>query len=143
MTMPWGDRQAMLIMPTEKDPPTSAVREWIGDALVAVPRLVRMRAAFVTAELVTNARRHGSAPYVLHLSVRELDRTLLVAVDDSTPELGASWAHRSGLVLVGGLSKRWGVERRARGKTVWAELSFDSAAADLTAPDQPSRNSHP
>ena len=133
MTMPWGDKQAMLIMPTDEDPPTAVVRDWLGDALVAVPELVRIQAAFVTAELVTHARRHGRAPYVLHLSVSENDRTLVIAVDDSAPELGASWTFRSGLVLIGALSRRWGVDQRPQGKTVWAELAFDTS--ELETPD--------
>jgi hypothetical protein len=133
MTMPWGDKQAMLILPTDSDPPTAVVRDWIGSALVAVPALARMRAAFVTAELVAHARRHGRAPYVLHLSVSESARTMVIAVEDAAAELGASWTFRSNLVLIGGLSRRWGVDQRGNGKTVWAELAFDTA--ELGTPD--------
>jgi hypothetical protein len=141
MTMPWGDKQAMLIMPTDDDPPTAVVRDWIGGALVAVPELVRMKAAFVTAELVAHARRHGRPPYVLHLSVStgsmiapRADSTLVLAVDDSAPELGASWTFRSGLVLIGALSRRWGVDQRPQGKTVWAELAFDTSEVETPDP---------
>jgi hypothetical protein len=87
----------------------------------------------VTAELVAHARRHGRAPYVLHLSVSESAGTMVIAVDDTASELGASWAFRSGLVLIGGLSRRWGVDQRPRGKTVWAELAYDTS--ELETPD--------
>jgi hypothetical protein len=122
--MPCGDEKAVLIMPSEDDPASGVVREWLGYALATLPPLVRWQAALVADELVTDARRHGTAPYVLHLSVHEVRHVLLVAVDDCTPALGAD---RDGLVLVGGLSDRWGVERRAQGKTVWAELAYDPA----------------
>ncbi len=132
--MPCGDEQAMLIMPSEDDPPTDVVREWLGYALATLPAVVRRQAGLVAEELVANARQHGKAPYVLHLSVHEVRHVLLVAVDDCTPDLGAAWGGRSGLVLVGGLSERWGVERRALGKTVWAELAFDPARIGEPSP---------
>jgi hypothetical protein len=127
MTTPCGDEQAMLIMPSAHDPAAAVVREWLGYALATMPDLVRRQAVLVAQELVANARQHGAAPYVLHLAVHDVRHVLLVAVDDSTPDLGPTWRRPGGLVLVGGLSERWGVERRLSGKTVWAELAFDPA----------------
>ncbi len=122
MTMSWGDKQAMLIMPTDFDPPTGLVRDWVGSALTSVPRFVRMRAALVTAELVDHARRYGFGPYVLHISLHEARRVLLIAVEDELPTLGAGWPDRAGLILLAGMSDCWGVEYSESGKTVWAEL---------------------
>lgn len=119
-----GDRQAMLIMPTYLDPPTELVRDWIGTSLTCVPDLVRGRAALITAELVDNARWYGCGPYVLHLSLHHAQRTLTIAVEDGSPGLGAGWTDRVGLMLVAGLSERWGVEDVEQGKAVWAELSL-------------------
>jgi hypothetical protein len=124
MTISWGDRQAMLIMPTELDPPTGLVRDWVGSALTYVSTLARMRAALLTAELVDNARRYGRGPYVLHLSLHQARRVLLVAVEDELPEMGAGWPVRAGLLILEGMSERWGVEYHEQGKTVWAELSL-------------------
>jgi hypothetical protein len=124
MTISWGDRQAMLIMPTELDPPTGLVRDWVGTALICVPPLARMRASLLTAELVDNARRYGRGPYVLHLSLHQARQVLLVAVEDELPELGAGWPVRAGLLILEGMSERWGVEYDEQGKTVWAELSL-------------------
>ncbi len=127
MTTPCGDEQAVLIMPSEHDPAAGVVREWLGYALATMPALVRRQAGLVAEELVANARRYGRAPYVLRLAVHDVRHVLLVAVEDCTADLGAGWGRRDGLVLVSGLSERWGVERRALGKTVWAELAFDPA----------------
>lgn len=125
--MPCGDEQAMLIMPSADDPAADVVREWLGYALATMPAPVARQAGLVAEELVADARRHGKPPYVLHLSVHDVRHVLLVAVDDCTADLGAAWGQRGGLVLVSALSERWGVERRALGKTVWAELAFDPA----------------
>lgn len=124
MSMSWGDRQAVLIMPTCHEPPTALVRDWVGTALTRVPDLIRGRAALITAELVDNARWYGRGPYVLHLSLHHPRRTLTIAVEDGCRELGAGWADRAGVVLVAGLSERWGVEDVEQGKAVWAELSL-------------------
>ena len=124
MPISWGDRQAMLIMPTYLEPPTAVVRDWVGSALTRVPDLVRGRAALITAELVDNARWFGRGPYVLHLSLHHAHRTLTIAVEDRLPGLGADWADRPGLMLVAGLSEDWGVEDVAQGKAVWAELGL-------------------
>ncbi|WP_459711548.1 ATP-binding protein [Actinophytocola sp. KF-1] len=122
MSMSWGDKQAMLIMPTDTDPPTGLVRDWIGSALTAVPELVRLRAALLTAELVDHARTYGLSPYVLHISLHQARRVLMIAVEDDLPTLGVGWPDRPGVLLLAGMSERWGVEYAAEGKTVWAEL---------------------
>lgn len=124
MSMSWGDKQAMLIMPTDVDPPTGLVRDWVGSALTSVPTLVRMRAALVTAELVDHARRYGFGPYVLHISLHHARRVLLIAVEDELPALGVGWQDRAGLILLAGMSDCWGVEYTEENKTVWAELGI-------------------
>lgn len=129
MSMPWGDKQAMLIMPTDLDPPTGLLRDWVGSTLTCVPDIVRGRAALITAELVDNARWYGCGPYVLHLSRHQAHRTLMIAVEDTVPWLGGGWADRPGLILVAGLSERWGVEELEHGKVVWAELSLASSVS--------------
>jgi len=126
----------ILIMPTAHEPSLDAVRGWIRGALRELPLAVRLHTEVVADELVSNARRHGQAPYVLRLDVRDDRRALLVSVDDCAPPRG-DWAPSGGLVLVGGLSERWGVEPRRRAKTVWAELTFDRPVLDLEAPEQP------
>ena len=126
----------ILIMPTEQEPSLDAVRGWIRGALRDLPLAVRLQTEVVADELVSNARRHGLAPYVLRLDVRDDRRALLVSVDDCAPPRG-DWAASGGLVLVGGLSERWGVEPRRQAKTVWAELTFDRPVLDLDTPEQP------
>jgi hypothetical protein len=135
--MPLGETGATLTMPKAQDPPTEVVRAWVHAVLAGLPESARLPAVLLTEELVTNARRHGRAPYVLRFSAPGLRRSLRVLVEDSAPDTGGSWMIGSGLVLVGALSRRWGVERRARGKTVWAELGLDAPVRDFAAPAQP------
>lgn len=62
MSMSWGDKQAMLIMATDVDPPTGLVRDWVDSALTCAPELVWTRAALVTAGGRTPCRDpHGRA----------------------------------------------------------------------------------
>lgn len=135
MSISWGDKQAMLMMPTDLDPPTGLVRDWVGSALTSMPMLVRMRAALVTAELVDHARTYGSGPYVLHISLHRARRVLLVAVEDQLPTLGVGWSDRAGLILLAGISERWGVEFTDVGKTVWAELRLAESGPVQSAVD--------
>jgi hypothetical protein len=87
----------------------------------------------VAHELLTAARRRRAAPYVLRLATLDR-RTLGVSVDDCDPGPDDD----PNLVLVDGLSTRWGVERRRRARTTWAELTLESSQVHLSRPDQPS-----
>src|SRR5215475_3251277 len=93
-------------------------------------------AAFVTglvvSELVTNAIRHAESPIQLRL-IR--DRTLICEVSDGSstaPHMRKARAFDEdgrGLLLVAGLTDRWGTRQTAQGKTIWAEQVLQSADA--------------
>ncbi len=119
MTLPFAD-QATVILPTAEEPDEDAVRVWVRLNLAGVPLVPRLRAALVTDELVGNARVHATPPFVLRVAVD--GRALRVLVDDCAPHAGGAWRTRGGLALVDGLTRGWGVERRALAKTVWAEV---------------------
>lgn len=121
MTLPFAD-QATLILPTAQEPDEDEVRVWVRTNLAGVPVVARLRTALVTDELVRNAREHGTPPFVLRMAFDRGSRALRVHVDDCAPHSGGAWRTRGGLGLVDGLSRGWGVERRARAKTVWAEV---------------------
>lgn len=74
-----------------------------------------------------NAWRHGATPApVVYFSL--LDHTLRVCVADESDALpqdrttAPTAESGRGLQLVSGLTHRWGVDPRKRGKTVWYEL---------------------
>ncbi len=136
LTTPPGEDHATLVMPTADHPAPEEIRSWIGEALAELPDVDRLHATLVAGELVDNARRHGAAPYVLRLATVDGGRTLTVSVDDCTTPDGPA-PSGSELVLVGGLSRRWGAEQRRRARTVWAELVPDGPGLRLVAPDQP------
>jgi hypothetical protein len=143
MTSPLADDQALLIIPTDGEPSEDVVRTWVAGALVGVPLLPRLHAALVVDELVSNARRHGSLPCVLRLSLDHTRRYLLVFVEDSAPDDGAVWVAGAGLSLVDGLTSDWAVESRPRGKTVWAEIALGARISGLAIPPQPPPDAWP
>lgn len=136
MRRSFADRQATLIIPAADDPPVDVVRCWVLDALATVSATARLRTALVVEELVANARRHARPPYVLRLVLGGEHRALRVFVDDCAPDFRVP-RPGAGLALVDALSRTWGVEQRARAKTVWAEVALDVPAAGLVPPPQP------
>ena len=81
----------------------------------------------LTTELVTNAVLHGGGLERFHLRV--LERGVRIEVADRSPSTPVV-VHMSedagtgrGLVLVSHLAERWGIERAADGKVVWAEIT--------------------
>lgn len=123
MTLPFTD-QVALILPTNDEPTPDIVRDWVHQQLAEVPRVPRQQAALVTEELVANARDHGQAPYVLRVAVDRTRRALRVFVEDCAAHDGTAWRSGTGLALVDGLSRGWGIERRVSAKTVWAEVGL-------------------
>ena len=85
-------------------------------------------ALLVTSELVGNAVRHGAPPLAYDVALDDGD--VLVVVEDSDDEppgdAGSCPVEEAeggrGLFLVGQLARRWGWDRLARGKRVWARL---------------------
>jgi anti-sigma regulatory factor (Ser/Thr protein kinase) len=91
-------------------------------------------AALVLTELASNAVLHARSPF--SLAVTSERSTLRIAVEDRLPLDGAAAQSADGalvarpahgLGLIDALSTRWGVERTARGKVVWAELSAQTS----------------
>jgi anti-sigma regulatory factor (Ser/Thr protein kinase) len=77
-------------------------------------------ASLVVGELVTNAVVHGAPP--ITLSAIPHGRALRVEVHDGRPDLGPPAADSRGLRLVEAVALQWGVQARADGKVVWADL---------------------
>ncbi|MEU1440867.1 SpoIIE family protein phosphatase [Streptomyces mirabilis] len=110
----------------------SAVAQTRKDALAQVEAWGLEDAAFVTelvvSELVTNAIRHGEPPIQLRLIH---DKTLICEVSDGSntaPHLRRARTYDEGgrgLLLVAQLTQRWGTRQSARGKTIWAERTFE------------------
>ncbi|MER7849124.1 ATP-binding protein [Kitasatospora sp. NPDC096077] len=96
------------------------VRSSIADAEVAL------------VELISNAWRHGKTPSPA-VAITVENRTLRVIVGDRSSALPqrckATELAESGrgLLLVEGLTHRWGVEPQKLGKRVWFELDGDVA----------------
>jgi anti-sigma regulatory factor (Ser/Thr protein kinase) len=98
-----------------------AVRSWGHEQLLVAD------AELVACELATNAILHARTPF--RVSVQRYGQVVRIAVQDRATALPAM--HEPGPTAVGGrgmhliaaISRRWGVEVTAHGKTVWAELA--------------------
>jgi anti-sigma regulatory factor (Ser/Thr protein kinase) len=97
-----------------------AMREWgHDDELVADAELI-------ATELATNAILHAGTPF--RVAVQRFGPGVRISVHDRAAALPALLEpvplglSGRGMHLIGGLSRRWGVEVTEAGKTVWAEL---------------------
>ncbi|WP_406259801.1 ATP-binding protein [Streptomyces nigra] len=98
----------------------------------------------ITAELTTNAARHGHVPgRDFHLQLTLTEGTFRIEVTDtraekrpqaSPPASDSLSESGRGLLLVAALADDWGVSPRtaAPGKTVWAELHAQAKGQPLT-----------
>jgi signal transduction histidine kinase len=88
-------------------------------------------AELIVSELVTNSVNAGCSYAGVRLSVQ--DGSLRIAVRDNAdggPVLqvaGLREQHGRGLSVIATVATRWGVERTADGKQIWAELRLPSA----------------
>ncbi|HEX2177718.1 MAG TPA: SpoIIE family protein phosphatase [Nocardioidaceae bacterium] len=92
----------------------------------------------ILSELVTNATLHGRPPVTVGVQI-SADRARLEVADTSAgtpvrPVHGPEAMTGRGLMLVDALSERWGLDRRPRGKLVWAEVGLAESS-----PKQPAR----
>jgi transcriptional regulator with XRE-family HTH domain/anti-sigma regulatory factor (Ser/Thr protein kinase) len=102
-------------------------RAALATTAIGIPAESFDKAALLTSELVTNSVQHSDSEWIdVAISLRS--ETLRIEVADEstqpmrprTPGVDGGW----GLMLVGELSTRWGVERHDSGKTIWIELDL-------------------
>jgi anti-sigma regulatory factor (Ser/Thr protein kinase) len=112
-------------------PPLSTVRLWVMEVLVGVSEDCVDDTVLLVNELVSNVYDHAVPPCRVRVSELPEHHGVRVEVDDGEadllPVLGTSRLGKyrgRGLMLVERLAERWGISRRAWGKTVWAELPF-------------------
>ncbi|WP_033037086.1 ATP-binding protein [Streptomyces monomycini] len=104
-------------------------------------------AALIVSELATNALLHGSLRGRL-FRVRLVMGPSLLRIEVSDPRgervprrrRGVASTSGHGLVLVGGLADRWGIEPRTVGKTVWAEVELGVRASTVRRSCGPARS---
>jgi anti-sigma regulatory factor (Ser/Thr protein kinase) len=115
-----------------------AARRFVAGALSdwqAAPEY-ETNAALLLSELVTNAVLHARTGVTVRIMLN--DHVLRLEVDDGSPRLPfrRHYSLRAttgrGLALVDSLSRRWGVESRGDGKTIWCELDASAAMPELS-----------
>jgi hypothetical protein len=92
------------------------MQEW------AFGQVAREEAALVATELATNAVLHADSAFSVLLMAGA--GVVRIAVHDAVPIEPALLVVRPsrGLGLVAAVSRDWGIEVTAQGKTVWAEI---------------------
>ncbi|MDT0377204.1 ATP-binding protein [Streptomyces sp. DSM 42041] len=117
--------------------PASAgrARRLVGDALATwYLAALQPDAELVVSELVTNAVEHARADVIRVTITRLAAGAVRIGVIDkdcgepSPRAAGPRDEDGRGLVIVGALAVRWGVDRMRWGKRVWADLGVDGAA---------------
>jgi len=122
-------RTALVLSPDDEAPARARrlLRQLLGSRLDGE----LAAAELVVSELVTNAVLHGqrAGMNAVGLTLEETSDTLRIEVTDRGPGFSQGGAAPGdpggwGLVVVGELADRWGIERARRGVRVWAELSL-------------------
>jgi hypothetical protein len=97
---------------------------------VGIPVRALDDAVLLTSELVTNSVTHTESEWIELVITLETDRLRIAVSDQSrttinprTPDVDGGW----GVRIVGEVATRWGVERHATGKTIWAEIDVTSS----------------
>ncbi len=92
-------------------------------------------ACIVITEMVNNVVAHAHTPMIVSLALR--DGTVTVAVQDSDPtpptargRVAPTAYGGRGLLLIDSVSRRWGTNKVADGKVVWAVLQDEDEFAD-------------
>ena len=122
----WHPGQFRKRFPNDTLAPALA-RAALATTAIGIPVDAFDAAALLTSELVTNSVRHSRSDWV-DVAITLADDVLRIEVSDQdrqtvrprTPDLEGGW----GLMLVGELATRWGVDRQAAGKTVWVEFDL-------------------
>lgn len=119
-----GHDTVVLVVQDEDTTSPDEVARWLREHLAGWSGFDVLLIGLVVGELYDNARRHGSPPYVLELVLDRWREALVVSVRDRAVGRTAPWRTGAGLLLVDGLSARWGVLTQATFTTVWVELVF-------------------
>jgi anti-sigma regulatory factor (Ser/Thr protein kinase) len=127
-------RTALVLSPDDEAPARARrlLRQLLGSRLDGE----LAAAELVVSELVTNAVLHGQREGMnaVALTLEESMQCLRIEVTDRGPgfteaELVPGDPGGWGLVVVGELADRWGIEHALRGVRVWAELELAPAPA--------------
>lgn len=119
-TTRWGSRPSASILPDIRERATAVLAEWGITGEEIEPTLL------VVTELLSNAVEHGGGPEQLSLTLA--DDAVHVRVRDHGPDrpilrpVDPFQVRGRGLLLVDGLSSRWGWTDDPPGKVVWAEV---------------------
>jgi transcriptional regulator with XRE-family HTH domain/anti-sigma regulatory factor (Ser/Thr protein kinase) len=114
------------------DPLTPALaRAALATTAIGIPANAFDTAALLTSELVTNSVKHSGSTWIDVAITLRMDALRIEVSDQSTQAIRPRTAETDGgwgLMLVGELATRWGIERHRSGNTIWIE--YDLTPAD-------------
>lgn len=131
---------------------TDGLLDWGRDHLVD-------DAALCVTEMAANSALHSGSPY-MHVGMTDLDQGVRLSVEDAgglvplpavapppvprsaeVPPVEALGTTGRGLAIVSVLAESWGIEERAEGRRIWADLAGDGVEHEVRSPVMAVRDS--
>ncbi|MFT7837153.1 hypothetical protein Q5530_13485 [Saccharothrix sp. BKS2] len=119
------DDTATLVLDDRDSPPRAEVERWLREQVRGRSAEDALLVGTVVGELLDNARRYGSPPYVLQLAPLRRPDPLVVRVRNGAERHVGPWRSGAGLLVVDALAAQWGVVSFVESTTVWAKLLFE------------------
>lgn len=144
MSVPDGGRPELRVRLAAETASVPGARRFVTDGLVEWGRdhLVDDAALCIT-EMAANSALHSGSPY-MHIRLRDLEPAVRLSVEDdgalvplpavAPPPVESQGTTGRGLAIVSVLAKSWGIEERADGRRIWAELAGDGVEHDVRPP---------
>jgi transcriptional regulator with XRE-family HTH domain/anti-sigma regulatory factor (Ser/Thr protein kinase) len=123
---PWHPGEFHKRFPNDPLAPALA-RAALATTAIGIPASAFDAAALLTSELVTNSVKHSGSDWIDVAITLRMDAVRIEVSDQSTQSIRPRTSETDGgwgLVLVGELATRWGIERHREGKTIWVEYDL-------------------
>ena len=144
ISVPDGGRPELRVRLAAEAASVPGARRFVTDGLLewGRPHLVDDAALCVT-EMAANSALHSGSPY-MQVRMSDLEPGVRLSVEDdgaliplpavAPPPVASQGTTGRGLAIVSVLAKSWGIEERADGRRIWADLVGDGVEHDVRPP---------
>ncbi|MFE6649112.1 ATP-binding protein [Nocardioides sp. NPDC057772] len=143
-SVPDGDRPELRVRLSAEAASVPGARRFVTDGLREWGRAHLVDdAALCVTEMAANSALHSGSPY-MQVRMSDLEPGVRLSVEDdgalvplpavAPPPLESQGMTGRGLAIVSVLAESWGIEERADGRRIWAELAGDGVEHDVRPP---------